>query len=139
VRFLRYDDFIGSFIDFSVTICISGHQGARWDAKLGFCNFSLGAIVPAQFSNIHPDGGPVPLVDLILCRVYPILYFEDASSQGGSKRILNESQEALTRRIFESNHQLAIEKIIEQNERETVEVGTLLYVCSFLRLSFVLN
>lgn len=121
MRFLRYDDFIGSFIDFSVTICISGHQGARWDAKLGFCNFSLGAIVPAQFSNIHPDGGPVPLVDLILCRVYPILYFEDASSQGGSKRILNESQEALTRRIFESNHQLAIEKIIEQNERETVE------------------
>lgn len=108
--------------------------GARWDAKLGLCNFPLGAISTTLLSNIHPDGGAISLIDLVLCRLYPTLYFEN-----GTKRILTESQETFAKRKFERDYEVAMEKILEQRERELIKVNSLHdspFLCCIIFLRF---
>ncbi len=111
--------------------------GAKWDAKLGFCSFPLAVIPTTAFSNIYPDGGPIPLVELVICKIYPILYFENSS-----KRILTESQESLAKRKFEREYEVAMESIIEDRERKFTMVSMLhdtVFAFQFLFIKFLLN
>jgi len=72
------------------------------------------AVIPTTaFSKIYPDGGPISVVELVLCKIYPILYFENSS-----KRILTESQESLANRKFERDYEVAMESIIEDREKQ---------------------
>jgi hypothetical protein len=77
------------------------------------------AVIPTTaFSKIYPDGGPISVVELVLCKIYPILYFENSS-----KRILTESQESLANRKFERDYEVAMESIIEDREKQLTMVS----------------
>ncbi|KAH8110699.1 hypothetical protein DFH11DRAFT_1802190 [Phellopilus nigrolimitatus] len=71
----------------------NGTHLAPWHAKLGFQPQPF----VATLASLTPDGGPVPLIDLIVEKVYPIAYFEYTTGPGG-KRIqdgpLSEAEEA---------------------------------------------
>lgn len=78
----------------------------------------MAAIPTTAFSTIYPDGGPISLVELVLCKIYPMLYFEK-----DSKRILTESQESFENRKFERDYEIAMESIIEDRGRELTMVS----------------
>lgn len=58
------------------------------------------------------------MVELVLCKIYPILYFENSS-----KRILTESQESLANRKFERDYEVAMESIMEDREKQLTMVS----------------
>lgn len=59
---------------------------ARWDTKLGFiCTGNRSVAFLKHLHQIHPQGGPIPAVSLVIDRVYPLLYKEitDSSTSSG--------------------------------------------------------
>ncbi|KAF8333072.1 BRCA2, oligonucleotide/oligosaccharide-binding, domain 1-domain-containing protein [Cantharellus anzutake] len=46
---------------------------ARWDSKLGL---QPRALQIATFRSLNPDGGLVPLIDIIIERIYPVGFYE---------------------------------------------------------------
>mmetsp|Transcript_60394 Transcript_60394/g.70643 ORF Transcript_60394/g.70643 Transcript_60394/m.70643 type:complete len:129 (+) Transcript_60394:578-964(+) len=74
-------------------------------------------------------GGSLPLIDSIICRIYPRLFLEtktnssEEESEGAgavSKKTLSKLEKEDARKIFEKRRQLAMEKdVIFQNTRET--------------------
>ncbi|KAJ3073031.1 Breast cancer 2, early onset [Podochytrium sp. JEL0797] len=55
-------------------ICSNGTRLAKWDAKLGYqkrsCPFQVG------IARVSAEGGPIPLVDVVVTRVYPVMFIE---------------------------------------------------------------
>ena len=55
----------------SLKIYANSTRRALWHGKLGFHRCSTPPVVPLH--SLFADGGPVPGVDVIILRVYPIL------------------------------------------------------------------
>jgi len=75
-------------------------------------------------------GGSLPLIDSIICRIYPRLFLETKTNSseeesGGagavSKKTLSELEEEDTRKIFEKRRQLAMEKAADACEKECIK------------------
>lgn len=53
---------------------------ASWDTKLGFiCTSNRAVSFLKHLNQIHPQGGPIPAISLIIDRVYPLLFREDVN------------------------------------------------------------
>ena len=107
---------------------------AKWDAKLGFVNPSAfrqgnGSFAIKSFADVIPGGGPLPIVDVIVCRCYARLYYRKHVTQsqsllisGGNSNFLTEAEEDRARKQNEVARQRAIEKFVESKEKEICKV-----------------
>ena len=100
---------------------------AKWDAKLGFVPRSKrqeenrGNLLVTSLSDVVLGGGSIPLMDLIVCRVYPRLYLEKtAKSAGGNGHppIISVAEEHSRRLEFEKMRQKAMETMSDSIQRE---------------------
>jgi len=92
---------------------------AKWQCKLGFCHSPAGSFVCRSLSSVIPGGGSVQLMDLVICRRFPLLYLQSSGEGGGSNRtILTEAQEGRARKSHEDRRQRVIEKEVDRAERE---------------------
>ena len=89
-----------------LVICRNSCRPACWDTKLGFRTSPQYKCVTflKQLNQIHPQGGPVPAVSVIIDRVYPLLFKEE--------RVVSESTVQTTRN--EREHYLYLETHPEQ-------------------------
>lgn len=63
---------------------------ARWDTKLGFiCTANRAVAFLKHLHQVHPQGGSVPALSLIIDRVYPLLFREE-SGENKSSVVRNE-------------------------------------------------
>jgi hypothetical protein len=100
---------------------------ARWDALLGFVspkNSKLGAgsLIVKSLRDIFVDGGPVPAIDLVVCKQYPKMYLEEMN---GSSLHLTEAENAARQIEYNSKHQRASEKLADMAQKECIEVSWL--------------
>ncbi|THH03452.1 hypothetical protein EW145_g6247 [Phellinidium pouzarii] len=65
----------------SLLLSGNGTHLAPWHAKLGFQPEPF----IATLGSLTPDGGPVPLIDLVVEKVYPIAFLEFLAATGGKK------------------------------------------------------
>ena len=89
-----------------LVICRNSCRPARWDTKLGFMvspRYKCFTFLK-QLNQIHPQGGPIPAVSVIIDRVYPMLFKEE--------RVVSESTIQTTRN--ERDHYLYLETHPEQ-------------------------
>ena len=80
-----------------------------------------------RLSDIVLGGGVVPCIDLLVCRVYPMLHFERNGLQrnsGSLSSVLTESEEYARRAELEDRRTTAIERAIESFDMECPKVGT---------------
>ena len=104
---------------------------AKWDAKLGFVPPSKlqrqnrGVLLVRSLSDVVLGGGNISMVDLIVCRVYPVLYLEKTgkASMGDSRPPVLSIFEEHDRRIeFERKKQKAMETMSDSIQRECARV-----------------
>jgi breast cancer 2 susceptibility protein len=115
----------------------NGTRLANWDAKMGFVKPSQyirstqGSLLVRSISHIIPGGGNVPLIDVIVCRLYPRMFLErkgtsnpsDAFEQHSRKSpVISEAQEYKNRMDFEKKRQQAIERLSETVQNECAQV-----------------
>lgn len=96
---------------------------AKWDSKLGFIHPSLltkteGLFMVRSLQDIRPDGGPVPLVEVVICRRQTRLFFEEET-----KSMLTEAEEHRARRINEKKRERLMEKVSESAQKEIEKVS----------------
>ena len=85
---------------------------ARWDTKLGFIFTSNRAVAFLKhLHQIHPQGGPIPAINLIIDRVYPLLFRED---YGDNHVARNEKDHYL---YLETNSEQAVTSKFTQIQR----------------------
>ena len=95
---------------------------AKWDSRLGFVRPTHqiqsqdGLLLVKSMGDVIPGGGPVPLMDLIVCRRFPRSFLEKGPD--GTSTILTEAQEEKRRREFDERRHREIEKISEAAEKE---------------------
>jgi breast cancer 2 susceptibility protein len=123
----------------SVALCLSanGTRLANWDAKMGFVKPSQyirstrGSLLVRSISHIIPGGGNVPLIDVIICRLYPRMFLERKGTSnpsealerpGGKSPVISEAQEYKNRMDFEKKRQQAIERMSETVQNECAKV-----------------
>jgi breast cancer 2 susceptibility protein len=123
----------------SVALCLSanGTRLASWDAKMGFvkpCRYirsTRGSLLVRSISHIIPGGGNVPLIDLIVCRLYPRMFLERKGTSNpseiferhsGKSPVISEAQEYANRMDFEKKRQEAIERLFETVQNECAKV-----------------
>eukprot|EP00586_Coscinodiscus_wailesii_P000068 CAMPEP_0172480112 /NCGR_PEP_ID=MMETSP1066-20121228/5055_1 /TAXON_ID=671091 /ORGANISM="Coscinodiscus wailesii, Strain CCMP2513" /LENGTH=1175 /DNA_ID=CAMNT_0013241137 /DNA_START=62 /DNA_END=3586 /DNA_ORIENTATION=+ len=114
---------------------------AKWDATLGF-------VPPSQlmqnggddssfrlrsFRDVIPDGGTIPLVDIVVCRRVPLLFLVKttnnnsdkgrgcADDSGNATMILTEVQEMKAQKESEIKRQRALEKAAETAEKTCLQ------------------
>jgi breast cancer 2 susceptibility protein len=104
---------------------------AAWNSRLGFvkptkeCVANQGALKCRRLSDIVIGGGVVPSIDLLVCRVYPLLHFERNGLQSncGLASVLTESEENVRRTDLEQRRIKAMEIAIESVDVKFFEVG----------------
>ena len=101
----------------SLKISANSTRRARWFARLGYqpmpCPF------PVPLMSIFPDGGLVGCTDVVITRVYPLVYLE---KREGKKSVLR--SERLERKIaalHESERQRKIDAICSKVQKEFEE------------------
>ncbi|KAK7058475.1 hypothetical protein VNI00_002109 [Paramarasmius palmivorus] len=105
----------------SVKLIINGNAShlAPWHAKLGF---QQGPFI-ATLRSLSPDGGLVPVIDVVVTNVHPIAYFEFSVDEQGRKKTegpRNEAEEAkqLTRLNAKAKREAAESKLREAHEKK---------------------
>lgn len=74
-----------------LTITRNSCRPARWDTKLGFvCTPNRAVAFLKHLHQVHPQGGPIPALSLIIDRVYPLLFREETTGDKASKVVRNE-------------------------------------------------
>jgi BRCA2, oligonucleotide/oligosaccharide-binding, domain 1./BRCA2, helical. len=103
----------------------------KWSAKLGFLKPSKSTVSRGgtfgihQMSDIIPGGGPIPSIDLIICRRYPVLFQEEMRNKSNSergKRIITEAENAFLEEKFEDECNRFAEEMAEKMQKEESEV-----------------
>lgn len=94
---------------------------AKWNAQLGFLHPSTlssenGLLITRSFIDVIPGGGPLPLIDVIVCRRYNRLFLRKCRDSNRKDKtakltmILSEAQEEKVKERKESLRQHSIEK-----------------------------
>jgi len=112
--------------NFSVRIKLFANstRKCKWSSKLGFVaphrtkQMIDGALRIYSFDHIVPGGGAIPIIDVILCKRYPIMYMY-AEEENGSRtnRLVTEGEHAFNQKKFEEIQN----GIVEQNSESTRE------------------
>ena len=106
---------------------------AVWDAKLGFVHPKYtagGTLLVKSLSDIFPDGGSIPAIDLVICKRYPRMFREqikDNTTQNVVSNHLTEAEEAAHQSEHDMNHQRASEKYSDDARKECAEVSSWQY------------
>ena len=97
------------------------------------CSFSLisnNLISPIflvkSLSDIFPDGGSIPAIDLVICKRYPKMFREqmkDIVTQNITYTHLTEAEEASRQSDYDMKHQRASEKYADTARKECSEVS----------------
>ena len=103
---------------------------AKWDARLGFVKLPLpvapnGMLLVKNISDIIPGGGNIPIMQLVVSRRYPLLYYEKNQTANDNNLrgpILTEAEEDIRRMQFERRKMGAVEKLSESFEKEIEKV-----------------
>ena len=112
-------------------ITANNSRKASWDAKLGFVHPKLtaqqgGGILVKSLSDIYPEGGSIPTIELVICKRYPRMYREqikDISTQNVVTNHLTEAEEAARQSEHDMKNQRASEKYAESARKECSEVS----------------
>ena len=91
----------------SLKISTNSIRRARWYAKLGYQ--ATPHSYPIPLSAVYPDGGLVGCTDVVISRVYPLLFFEKREGAKGVFR--SERQERKMAGSFDKRRQSRIEEI----------------------------
>jgi len=110
-------------------ITANNSRVATWDAKLGFVHPKYtahqgGSLLVKSLCDIFPDGGSVPVIDLVVCKKYPQIYLEkiiDNENQNVVSNHLTEGEEAARQSQHDMNHQRASEKFADTARKECSE------------------
>ena len=103
---------------------------AKWDAMLGFVHPKYtanqgGGILTKSLSDIFPDGGNIPAVDVVICKRYPRMFLEqvkDVAGQTIATNHLTEAEEAARENDHDMIHQRTSEHYAEHACKECSEV-----------------
>ena len=98
----------------SLKISTNSTRRTRWFAKLGYQATPLP--YPVSLSSVFPDGGLVGCTDVVISRVYPIVYLEKREGAKGVFR--SERQERRRAANFEKERQRKIEEICSRVQKE---------------------
>ena len=104
---------------------------ARWDAKLGFVHpkFTVqqgGGILVKTLRGIYPDGGTIPVIDLVICKCYPRMFLEQIRDNNNIvSNHLTEADEEARQNDYEISHQRASEKYADIAGADCSEVRLL--------------
>ena len=112
-------------------ITANNSRKASWDAKLGFVQPKLtaqqgGGILVKSLSDIYPEGGSIPTIELVICKRYPRMYREqikDISTQNVVTNHLTEAEEAARQSEHDMKNQRASENYAESARKECSEVS----------------
>jgi hypothetical protein len=116
---------------------------AKWDAKLGFAHCSStfksndGMFLTSSLASVIPDGGNIPLIDVIICRRFPMLFLQKIGTNVSvpkscdASRYLNQGQEAHASKRFEMERQHAVERLGESVEKACSKVSTFVFFLSY--------
>lgn len=124
------DDYFSDRRDCRIALHITANNTrlAMWDSKLGFVHPKFtsqqgGSLLVKTLSGIFPDGGTVPAIDLVLCKVYPRIYLEQLKDD---KTVvtnhLTEAEEAARQNDKEINRQRESEQFVSDGGTEFLEV-----------------
>jgi breast cancer 2 susceptibility protein len=124
------DDYLSDRRDCRIALRITANNTrlAMWDAKLGFVHPKFtsqqgGSLLVKTLSGIFPDGGTVPAIDLVLCKVYPRLYLEQLKNDKAVvTNHLTEAEEAARQNDKEINRQRESEQFVSDGGTEFSEV-----------------
>ena len=90
---------------------------ARWDAKLGFQK-KKGFVV--GLSSLSHTGGSVACIDVIITRIYPLMYLDTLDD--GTKLMRSSREEKIAKRGRERRQQAQIEttamEVVEEQQHE---------------------
>ena len=95
-------------------ISANSTRRVRWFAKLGYQPTPHSFPVP--LTSVYPDGGLVGCTDVVIDRVYPLLYLE--KKEGAKNELRSERQERRISLNFERERQKKIEKICCRVQKE---------------------
>lgn len=98
----------------SLKISANSTRRARWYAKLGYQ--AIPHPYPVPLASLYSDGGLVGCTDVVISRVYPLLFFERREGAKGVFR--SERQERKIAASFEKKRQSRIEDICSRVQRE---------------------
>ncbi|KAI9146063.1 hypothetical protein BKA69DRAFT_322256 [Paraphysoderma sedebokerense] len=93
----------------STVLKITGNstRRARWHAKLGFQKEKFFEV---SLNSLMPDGGAAPAVDVVVMRVYPILYME--TSPSGRKITRSAQEEENAAAAYEADIEAELQKLL---------------------------
>jgi hypothetical protein len=103
-----------------------------WSAKLGYLKPTKSIIARGglfgtnAIKDIIPGGGPVPSIDLIVCKKYPTLYMEETAVVGSAetlKRTITEAENSASRKAFEDKRNRMAEKLTEAVQTQCMKVS----------------
>ena len=106
---------------------------AKWDSKLGFVNpkhfrQGKGFFMIKSLNDVIPGGGPLPLVDVLVCRKYNRLFyrkygsFDNDDFKVGKATILTEAEEERFRKERDNRREELTEKKVDSLEKEALNV-----------------
>ena len=105
---------------------------AAWHETMGFLNPARLAphrgMVPVRcLSDVILDGGKLPSIDLVVCRVYPLLFLEKTDSDLSprsnlSHSVVSEAENSHRVRLFNEARELVVDEITEGGLQEFVTV-----------------
>ena len=104
----------------------------KWSAKLGFLhptgNLSCGKLRIRSLNDVLPGGGPIPSINLIVCKRYPILF--KTQSDSNKPCLLSEAENSLKQKETEDRRQRFVDLFTESAQKEAAEVRFFLSFCS---------
>ncbi|XP_012267255.2 breast cancer type 2 susceptibility protein homolog [Athalia rosae] len=97
-------------VDASLKIHTNSTRRAKWDTKLGYCQFSCP--ISTSLTSILPNGGLIGKLNTTIARVYPLQYFERNSN--GEAIFRNSKCEDKAVMMYENDRQAKIDAIHSQ-------------------------
>ncbi len=104
----------------------------KWDAKLGMVyptktirSFG-GTLGIKSLADIIPGGGSITSINLVICKVYPVLYKEKSvgmnKEQSQESLTLTKSQYSQRQKNFEDSQQQILDKSLDHIRKEVIDV-----------------
>eukprot|EP00804_Cyclotella_cryptica_P025164 CCRYP_013006-RA/>CCRYP_013006-RA protein AED:0.02 eAED:0.02 QI:0/0.5/0.33/1/1/1/3/543/2765 len=123
------DAYCSSKPDCPVCLSITANSTrlARWNAKLGFVSprnsqLHSSSILVKSMRDVFIDGGPIPAIDLVICKRYPRMFLEQGvGNQDETSFHLTEAEDAARQIEHETRHQRASERFADMAEKECSE------------------
>jgi breast cancer 2 susceptibility protein len=113
-----------------LSISANSTRLARWDAKLGFVSpnnpqLHRGTtLLVTSLCDVFTNGGPIPAIDLVVCKRYPRMFLEQVNSTGRQEESLHltEAENAARQLEHDTRHQRSSEKFADKVHKECSEV-----------------